>query len=249
MTAAGLLLPVLILAMALLYSSVGHAGASGYLAAMALFGVAPATMKPSALVLNVLVAAIGTVQFARAGRVAWSSLWPFAAASIPFAFLGGALHVPDRIYKPLVGLVLLFAAGRLVLLTFRDTAAVAEARREIPRIAAAVAGAAIGLLAGLTGTGGGIFLSPLLLLTGWAGARETAGMSVAFILVNSAAGLAGNLTSVQQVPQDALIWAIAAMAGGFVGSRLGSRRLASATLRRLLGLVLVIAGTKLLLGI
>jgi uncharacterized membrane protein YfcA len=128
-----LLLPVLIFAMALLYSSVGHAGASGYLAAMALFGVAPTIMKPSALVLNVLVAAIGTVQFARAGRVAWSSLGPFALGSIPLAFLGGAMHVPDRIYKPLVGLVLLFAAGRLALLTFRETADEAEARREIRR--------------------------------------------------------------------------------------------------------------------
>lgn len=244
-----LLLPVLIFAIALLYSAVGHAGASGYLAAMALSGVAPATMKPSALVLNILVAAIGTVQFARAGRMAWSSLWPFAVGSIPLAFVGGALHLPDRIYKPLVGLVLLFAAGRLVLLTFRETAGETEARRQIPRIPATLAGAGVGLLAGLTGTGGGIFLSPLLLLTGWAGARETAGVSVAFILVNSAAGLAGNLTSVRAVPQDALIWAIAAMAGGFIGARLGSRRLASATLRRLLGLVLVIAGTKLLLGL
>ena len=245
----GVFLPVLILAMALLYSSVGHAGASGYLAAMALFGVSPTIMKPSALVLNILVASIATVQFARAGRVSWSALWPFAGGSIPFAFLGGALHLPGTIYKPLVGAVLLFAAGRLFWYTFRETARQTRGIRNLPPVPAVVAGAVIGLLAGLTGTGGGIFLSPLLLLTGWAEIRETAGVSVAFILVNSVAGLAGNLTSVQQVPASVLVWAAAAATGGLVGARLGSRRLAGTTLRRLLALVLAIAGTKLLLGI
>ena len=249
MNSDGVLLPVLILAMALLYSSVGHAGASGYLAAMALFGVSPTIMKPSALVLNILVASIGTVQFARAGRVSWSALWPFAVGSIPLAFLGGALHLPGTIYKPLVGAVLLFAAGRLLWFTFRKAASQTHVVRNVPPVPAVGAGAVIGLLAGLTGTGGGIFLSPLLLLTGWAEIRETAGVSVAFILVNSVAGLAGNLTSVRQVPAAALVWAAAAAMGGLVGARLGSRRLASTTLRRLLALVLVIAGTKLLLGI
>jgi len=245
----GVLLPVLILAMALLYSSVGHAGASGYLAAMALFGVSPTIMKPSALLLNILVASIATVQFARAGRVSWSVLWPFTVGSIPFAFLGGALHLPGTIYKPLVGAVLLFAAGRLLWFTFRHMASQTRGIRNVPTVPAVVAGAVLGLLAGLTGTGGGIFLSPLLLFTGWAEIRETAGISAAFILVNSVAGLAGNLTSVQQVPAAVLVWAAAAAMGGLVGAGLGSRRLAGTTLRRLLALVLVIAGTKLLLGI
>ena len=206
----GVLLPVLILAMALLYSSVGHAGASGYLAAMALLGVAPAIMRPSALVLNILVATIATVQFARAGRVSWSALWPFTLGSIPLAFLGGALHLPGTIYKPLVGLVLLFAAGRLIWSTFRETPSQARGIRNVPPVPAVAAGAVIGLLAGLTGTGGGIFLSPLLLLTGWAEMRETAGVSAAFILVNSAAGLAGNLASVRLVPAAVFVWAAAA---------------------------------------
>lgn len=243
------LLPVLIMALALLYSSVGHAGASGYLAAMALLGVAPSIMKPAALALNVLVASIATVQFARAGRVAWTSLWPFTVGSIPLAFVGGALRLPWTIYKPLVGFVLLFAAARLLWSTFRTPASPAPAVRKIPPLPAVLAGAAIGLLAGLTGTGGGIFLSPFLLLTGWAEMRETAGISAAFILVNSVAGLAGNPASVRELPVAALGWAAAAVTGGFIGSRLGSRRLATTTLRRLLSMVLVIAGTKLLFGI
>jgi hypothetical protein len=244
-----ILLSVLILAMALLYSSVGHAGASGYLAAMALLGVPPTTMKPAALLLNVLVATIATFQFTRAGRVSWSALWPFTVGSMPFAFIGGAVQLPGAVYKPLVAMVLLFAAGRLIWLTLRETAAQALVIRRIRPLPAVIAGAAIGFLAGLSGTGGGIFLSPLLLFAAWAKTRETAGISAVFILVNSVAGLAGQLGSTPQLPMTVGVWGAAAVTGGLVGAGMGSRRLGGTTLQRLLALVLMIAGTKLLLGI
>lgn len=239
------LLCLLIFAAALLYSSVGHAGASGYLAAMALCGVAPAVMKPSALVLNVLVATIATVQFYRAGRFSFSLFWPFALASVPLAFVGGALTLPGTYYKPAVGLVLLFAAYRLL----RVPQEVDEKpeTKPLPLPSALVSGAGIGLLSGLTGTGGGIFLSPLLLFMGWAETRESAGVSAAFILVNSIAGLAGLMTGLAVLPQAVPLWAVAAVAGGLIGSGLGSRYLKSHVLRRLLAGVLVVAGAKLIL--
>jgi uncharacterized protein len=239
-----LALALLFFAAAVLYSSVGHAGASGYLAAMALFGLAPALMKPTALVLNILVATIATLRFSRAGYFSWSTLWPFALGSIPFAFAGGAINLPGDIYKPIVGCILLFGAARLAWPTRREP--VLPAKR-VPVLPAVVSGGGIGLLAGLTGTGGGIFLSPLLLFTGWAETRETAGVSAAFILVNSLAGLAGNLASMWSLPTALPIWATTAVAGGIVGAELGSRKLASRTLRYVLAVVLVVAGLKLIL--
>ncbi|HEY0081272.1 MAG TPA: sulfite exporter TauE/SafE family protein, partial [Pyrinomonadaceae bacterium] len=170
-----IILSILILAAAALYSSVGHAGASGYLAAMALFGLAPATMKPTALCLNILVASVATFRFARAGCFHWPLFWPFAVASVPLAFVGGALTLPTTIYKQIVGLTLLYAAVRLFLFTSAKAGAAAEAgTRNVPLAAAMLSGGVIGLLSGLTGVGGGIFLSPLLLLLGWADTRRTA---------------------------------------------------------------------------
>jgi len=237
-------LGLLVLAAACLYSSVGHGGASGYLAAMALVGVAPATMKPTALVLNVLVATIASVQFLRAGCFSWSVFWPFAATSIPLAFLGGAASLPAPIYKQLVGIVLLYAAWRLAT-ALRGTIG---ASSNPPLAMALVLGGAIGLLSGLVGVGGGIFLSPLLLFMGWAETRVTAGVSALFILVNSVAGLAGHLTSLALLPPAIPVLALAAFAGGIVGSTYGARSLATLTLRRLLALVLVVAGVKMLAG-
>ncbi|HEX8130341.1 MAG TPA: sulfite exporter TauE/SafE family protein [Pyrinomonadaceae bacterium] len=240
------ILSLLILAAAALYSSVGHAGASGYLAAMALFGLAPVTMKPTALCLNVLVASIATFRFWRAGCFHWPLFWPFAVASIPLAFVGGALTLPAAIYKQIVGLTLLYAAIRLFLYT-RAKAEAAAAERTVPLAAAMLLGGLIGLLSGLTGVGGGIFLSPLLLLMNWADTRRTAGVSAAFILVNSIAGLAGNLTNLQALPNALPYFAVAAIIGGIVGSEFGSRRLASVTIRRLLAVVLIVAGVKMIL--
>jgi len=231
--------------MAALYSSVGHAGASGYLAVLALAGVAPFVMKPTALTLNILVALVATARFYRAGYFSWRVLLPFALSSIPFAFLGGWLKLPGAVYTKVVGLVLLFAAYRL----WRHAAAAAESEsRPVPLPAAVALGAGIGLLSGITGVGGGIFLSPILLLAGWAETRQASGVAAAFILVNSAAGLAGHLASVRYLPDSIYLWGLAAVVGGLLGTELGRRRLATATLRRVLSAVLVIAGLKMLLA-
>jgi hypothetical protein len=239
-----ILLSLLIFVAVVLYSTVGHGGASGYLAAMALFNLAPEVMKPTALVLNLFVAGLGTVRYARAGCFAWNVFWPFAVLSIPCAFIGGTLKLPVHVYKMILGVVLLFAAWRLA---FKQSQRAPAQTKPIVLPTALAMGAAIGLLSGLTGVGGGIFLSPLLLLLGWADVRKTAGVSAAFILVNSAAGLLGHIKSVQSVPLQIIWWAPAAFIGGIVGSELGARRFTPLTMRRLLAAVLVVAGLKMLL--
>jgi uncharacterized membrane protein YfcA len=226
---------------AVLYSSVGHGGASAYIAAMALFNVAPDSMRPAALVLNIFVATIGVVRFASAGQFSWSILWPFAIASVPAAFLGGALKLPGAWYKVTVGMVLLVAAARLLWKPVADTS------NPVPVLGGMFWGAAIGLLSGLTGTGGGIFLSPLLLIMGWAETKQSSGVCAGFILVNSIAGISGLLTKTVTFPAMLPYWIIAAVAGGFIGSWFGSRLLPNPILRRLLAVVLVIAGLKLIL--
>ena len=169
-----LILAALFLVAAVLYGMVGHAGASAYLAIMALVGVAPGVMRPTALVLNILVASIVSLRFGRAGFVRPMAALPFLAGSIPAAFVGGAVTLPGEIYKPMVGAVLILAAFR-----FGITAARAgeEFPPRPPVVLAVVSGAVIGVLAGLTGTGGGIFLTPLMLAAGWAGTRFAAGTS------------------------------------------------------------------------
>lgn len=238
-----MLLNALFFVSALLYSSVGHAGASGYLAAMAFVGVSPEVMRPTALVLNLLVASIALVKFARAGHFSWNLLWPFALGSVPLAFVGGGITLPGNWYRILVGVVLFAAAARLAV---ERKVSPVRAPQAVPVIPAVFAGIGIGLLSGLTGTGGGIFLSPLLLCTGWAETRETGGVSAAFILVNSAAGLAANAAAIRDLPATILTWALIVVVGGWLGSELGSRRVATHTFRRLLAMVLVIAGYKLM---
>jgi uncharacterized membrane protein YfcA len=239
------LLTLLILIAALLYSTVGHGGASGYLAAMALFNLAPEVMKPTALVLNLFVASVGTIRYARAGCFSWNIFWPFAVVSIPAAFLGGYLKLPVQAYKIILGSVLLFAAWRLAV---KQSALAPATQKPVVLPLALGLGAAIGLLSGLTGVGGGIFLSPVLLFLGWAEVRKTAGVSSAFILVNSVAGLLGHWQSVKSLPPEIKYWAPAALIGGLIGAELGSRRLAPLTMRRLLAAVLVVAGLKMLLS-
>jgi uncharacterized membrane protein YfcA len=240
-----LILAVAFLATAILYSSVGHAGASGYLAAMALLGLAPEVMKPTALALNILAATIVTVRFHIAGHVRVGVVLPFVIGSIPAAFIGGAITLPGALYKPAVGAVLLVAAVQL----FR-TAARRQLTDEhlirIPIPAALLAGGAIGLLAGLTGTGGGIFLTPLILFMRWAPAHVASGVSAAFILVNSTAGLLGNVASVGALPAQLPAWLLVVAVGSLIGSELGTRRLGTSALRRALALVLVVAGLKLI---
>jgi uncharacterized membrane protein YfcA len=242
-TIIALLIALLIFVVALLYSTVGHAGASGYLAAMALFGVAPVVMKPTALTLNIIVALIGTVRFYRAGYFSWRTFWPFAVASIPASFIGGSLTLPVPIYKSIVGVVLLYSAARLF---FSAASADVKNTKLVPIWMALVVGAAIGLLSGLTGVGGGIFLSPVLLLMHWAGTKETSGVSAAFILVNSIAGLLGNVPAISFLPGDLIYWVPAALIGGWLGTELGTRVLPIAGIRRWLSVVLVVAGLKLM---
>ncbi len=239
-----LLLALLFFAAAALYASVGHAGASAYLAAMALVGVVPAIMRPTALVLNLFVASIVVVRFARAGHLPWRQLVPLAIGSIPMAFVGGSIDLPGEIYRPLVAVVLLAGAWRLA--TARTTDAEPE-RAAIPPLAGVASGAGIGLLAGLSGTGGGIFLTPLLVLTGWAGVRDAAGLSGAFILVNSVSGIAGLLTIGFVLPSALPLWIAAVVAGGLLGSWLGAQRFTILGLRRVLAFVLVLAAAKLVL--
>src|SRR3954464_6162293 len=176
------LLALGMLAAVFAYASVGHGGASAYIAAMALAGIAPAEMRPIALSLNLLVSGIGTYKFWRAGYFRWRLFWPFAVVSIPLAFVGGAITLPGHAYKILVGVVLIYAAWQL----WRSARA-GEEMREVrePRVTLAMAvGGALGFLAGLTGVGGGIFLSPVLLILGWAGTKQTSAVAAPFIPVN-----------------------------------------------------------------
>jgi uncharacterized membrane protein YfcA len=227
---------------AFLYSSVGHAGASGYIAVMTLAGFGTALIKPTALVLNILVALIGAWQFWRAGHFSWKLFWPFALLSVPAAMAGGYVQLPPSFFKPLLGCVLLFSALRLF---FRRGDAAVVSPPTLPT--ALCVGAVIGLLSGLTGTGGGIFLTPLLLFRRWAHTRPAAAVSALFILVNSGAGLVGYFSSGQPIPAFAWTLAVAAVAGGTLGSRLGSRLFPVRTISLLLAAVLIIAGTKLIL--
>ena len=240
---ADYLLPALLFGSAALYTSVGHAGASAYLASMALVGLAPEAMRPTALVLNICVASFSTIRFWRAGLVdARLAAWLLAGAA-PLAFLGGAIKQPGEIYRPLVGVLLIVAAIRLLLPL--EVATNRDPKRPHPALAA-LTGAIIGLLSGLTGTGGGIFLSPILIFCGWAATRNASGIAITFILCNSVFGLLGNLASVQRLPSELPIYLAAAMAGALVGTALGVKRLPSGMILKALGAVLVIAGLKLI---
>jgi len=227
---------------AFLYSTVGHAGASGYIAVMTLWGIAPTTIRPTALVLNILVASIGAFQFWRAGHFTWKLFWPFALLSIPAAYFGGYLQPSASVLRILIGVVLLFSAVRLVLRRSDPAETFAPSRPTAISV-----GAGLGFLSGLTGTGGGIFLTPLLLFCRWAHIRQAAAVSALFIWVNSIAGLVGYFTKVHSIPWLGLILAPAAVIGGFVGSHLGSRRFAVRAISVFLATVLLIAGTKLIL--
>ncbi len=227
---------------AALYSSVGHAGASAYIALMALAGVAPAEMRPTALVLNVLVASFASWRYARAGLFRWRTLWPFLIGAAPFAFIGGGIVLPTTLYRPLVGLVLWASAARLL---WPGGVKADREWRDPPVLPGVAAGTGIGLLAGLTGTGGGIFLSPLLLFAGWSAPKAATGVASVFILVNSIAGLAGNITSVQALPAALPLYAGAVMLGALIGTRVGIR-VSAQVLFRLLAAVLLVAGAKLL---
>lgn len=227
---------------AALYTSVGHGGASAYLAIMALFGVPTGIMRPTALVLNIIVAAFNSARYINAEMFRWRVLWPFLVTAVPMAFVGGGISLPSDVYKPLVGAVLWLSALRIFWPT--ELKAMKEAS-DPPIVVGLIIGAVIGLLSGLTGTGGGIFLSPILLFMAWAMPKQASGIASVFILVNSVAGLLGNYGSVQHLPDSLPLYAGAAIAGAIVGTTLGVR-LPSLLITRVLGAVLVIAGAKLI---
>jgi len=240
-----LIIAVLFFVGAALYASVGHGGASSYLAVMGLFSFAPEVMKPTALALNILVSAVATLKFYRVGLFKWNLFWPFAMASIPAAYVGGATTLPARWYKVLVGVVLLYAAVWM----FRSSLRPINKEPHAPPLwAAIVSGLAIGFLSGLTGVGGGIFLSPLLLYRGWSETRATSAVAAPFILVNSISGLLGHFSSVAQLPANIPLWGATAVLGGWIGASYGSKRAPAPILRQLLSLVLIVAGSKLIFG-
>ncbi len=238
-------LTALFLVMAVLYSSVGQGGGSGYLAAMALLGVAPENIRQTALTLNVVVAGIGLVKFARAGFFDGRLCLHFIVASVPAAFVGGVLSLPAEIFKPVVAVILLWAAA---LLLWRPPPPVREDGKRPPLPASLGAGGAIGVLSGLIGIGGGIFLAPLLILKGWANPKTTAALSSAFILANSLAALMGVLSHSRTFPALLPVWMGVVALGGWIGADVGARRLSPGALQRLLAGILVLASLKIFLA-
>ena len=234
-------------AVAFLYASVGHGGASGYLAVLALFGFAMAQMKSSALVLNLLIAAVSFWAFKKAKHFEWRLFWPFAVTSVPFSFIGGYLILPPKLYGLVLAPTLFFAAARLALLGPAPSPSPVNGEGKGPGLPVALgAGAGIGLLSGMVGVGGGIFLSPLMLLMDWADAKRVAAVSALFIWVNSLAGLAGYLAHGGTLPAFQGSLALAALSGGVAGAHLGANRFDSPTLKKLLAVVLLMASWKLL---
>lgn len=245
------LLALLFLAVATLYSSVGHAGASGYIAAMALLGFAPEQMRPTALALNLLVGGIGLFRFWRGGHVHWRNILPFVLASAPAAFFAAQIALPKESYSLLLGFVLLVAAAGVFRSAARAEIADADAaaaHRRVPWGLGLLIGAAIGVLSGLTGTGGAIFLTPLLLFAHWMPTREASGTSVAFVWINSLTGLAGLLHATGTLPAALPLWLVAVAVGALLGTQLGLKWLPARMLRHALGVVLLIAAGKLILA-
>ncbi len=238
------LLAILFFLTAVLYAAVGLGGGTGYLAVMGLVGVAPEVMRPTALALNILVAGIGTFRYVRAGQFSARLFWPIALTSIPLAFVGGRLELPGMVYRWLVGALMVYAAVRLWWSTRETSATRSVPAARLPIWVALLVGAVIGLVSGLLGTGGGFFVGPLLLLTGWAGVYETLGITAAFVFVNSVAALAGHVSAMQGLPPEIPIWLLAAGAGGWIGAEIGSRRLEPRLLRRLLAVILLVAGVR-----
>ncbi len=226
---------------AVLYTSVGHGGASAYIAIMSLFGMPAASIKPTALSLNIFASSYASVQFIRAKLYDLKLVIPLLIGAIPAAFVGGWISLPNAVYKPIVGVILLFSAYRF--LTVRAHAE--KPARPYNKLVAVLVGFVIGFLSGLTGTGGGIFLSPLILFAGWTTVKGASGTAAVFIFFNSMFGLLGNISSVNNLPAALPLYIGFVLAGAFIGTRFGIHYFAHVGVKRLLGLVLLIAGLKL----
>lgn len=232
----------LVFLMAILYSSVGHGGASGYLALMAIFSFSPEFMRPSALVLNIFVSSIALFSFYRNGHLRIHLLLPFIITSVPLAFLGGLITVNPKIYKIILGIFLIVAIARML---YRPKNQNNEIQR-INKYAAYLIGSSLGFLSGLIGIGGGIILSPIIILLKWGTMKETAAVSAAFILVNSISGLIGQFTQGIQLAPEIGYMLTAAITGGVIGSFMGSYKISEKTLKYSLSVVLTFASFKLL---
>lgn len=235
---------MLLFVVALLYASVGHGGASGYLALMAIFNLSMATMKPSALILNLFVSLTAFIQFYRKGHLKFSIFLPFALASVPLSFLGGLIDVDEGLYKKLLGAFLLLAVVRIL---FFDQIAI-KRNKVPPYLISLFTGALIGFLSGLLGIGGGIILSPILLFFYGTDQKQTAAISALFIFVNSLAGLTGQVAKGVVLDPQIFWYVMVAFCGGLIGSFLGSSRLNQTTLKYILSLVLLLATYKLFNG-
>lgn len=238
------LLSLAVFLTAALYSSVGHGGASGYIAIMALAGLAPAEIRPAALVLNIVVAGYAAFSFIRAGRFEWRVFWPFAVTAVPAALIAGRIDVPEALYRPLLAAALAVAAARYVFWPKLD----ASAATRPPALALAMpTGMALGALAGITGIGGGVYLSPLLVFARWSTPQQAAGITSSFIVVNSAAGLAGRWSSMSALPAFLPYFIAAALAGALLGAGISLARFNHIDMLRALGVVLGVAALALVL--
>lgn len=233
---------LLLFFVAFLYAAVGHGGASGYLALMVIYGVAPQEMKPTALILNLFVSLTSFIQYYRGGYFLKKLFIPIAAASVPLAFIGGVITVEENIYKRMLGVLLLFPVIRFFF--FKNVQD--KDLKAFNLTLAIIIGAVVGLLSGMIGIGGGIILSPLLLLLQWSNQKQTAAISAAFIFVNSVAGLGGMLTQGVSFTPDMALYIAVAFSGGLLGAYFGSKKFNQNVLKYVLASVLLLASYKLL---